>query len=65
MPNDYDEIEKVLRDYRTVIERLYAPSREKALALTKLDECYLWLREARKVSPLSARSQTTVDALTT
>lgn len=32
-----------LKNLRAAIERDYAPSRERSLALTKLDEAELWL----------------------
>lgn len=36
---------------RKRIEEQFAPSREKSLALTKLDECELWLMRAKFSDP--------------
>ncbi len=39
------EAKKAAQDLEAVIERL-APGRAKALALTKLEECYMWIGKA-------------------
>lgn len=38
-----ESITTELTDLYERIEETYAPSRERALAITKLDECLLWL----------------------
>ena len=35
-----------LRDIRALLEKEYLPSRELSLALTKLEDCELWLTRA-------------------
>lgn len=37
---------KKLRDVRALMEKEYLPSRELSLALTKLDECEMWMAHA-------------------
>lgn len=46
MNNDLGELLEALEDY---IISEYEPSRERSLALTKLEECYLWLTRTDRV----------------
>ena len=43
------EVKKLTTGLREYIEQNYLPNRERALALTKLDECSLWLKECEIV----------------
>lgn len=46
----WDDIVDTESALREAVKRGFEDSREKSLALTKLDECLLWLRVARPVS---------------
>jgi len=41
-------------DLRAEIEKTYAPSRERSLAITKLDELELWMNRCKLTPPLPA-----------
>jgi hypothetical protein len=43
--------EQLLSDARTAILEAYVPSRERSLALTKLDETELWLTRTQMEEP--------------
>lgn len=44
-------VETILAELRAAIEAEYpTPSRAKSLALTKLDEFELWIKEAKRIS---------------
>jgi hypothetical protein len=43
MEPEEKDIADLIEDVRTAIEQGYPQSRERSLALTKLDECALWL----------------------
>ena len=41
-PKKYEEIRSIARDYAKVITDLCPDSRERSIAMTKLEECVMW-----------------------